>query len=394
MKILFIIPGLAIGGQEKIGMMLTNELMKYHEVITVCFEPENPLQFNYKTPIIRIENKIYKNSLIKALNLLKRAMALRKLKKFFHPDVSISMGETAIVANAFTFTPEYKIAAIHQAIKLLKGRLYKFSYQKHNKIIPVSNGINKELKEIYGIENSDFIHNGFDIDEIISSSQQKLDEKLTPFFNGKVMVHLGRFDFPKGHWHLVVFFVLIKKKISEARLLLMGDYDSENEIFRFCVSYLRLHGLKVAFLQNDENTDFNLTDVLFTGHQINPFQFLKKADVFVFPSIWEGFGNAIVEAMACGLPIVSADCPTGPREILLDEKNDNKYGVLLRPFELNFNQTNHYTTSLHECWAEKIIELLNDKNKMEFYKNQSLKRGMDFTIERSTKKWLDIIEQR
>jgi glycosyltransferase involved in cell wall biosynthesis len=150
----------------------------------------------------------------------------------------------------------------------------------------------------------------------------------------------------------------------------------------------------VAFLQNDENTDFNLTDVLFTGHQINPFQFLKKADVFVFPSIWEGFGNAIVEAMACGLPIVSADCPTGPREILLDEKNDNKYGVLLRPFELNFNQTNHYTTSLHECWAEKIIELLNDKNKMEFYKNQSLKRGMDFTIERSTKKWLDIIEQR
>ena len=61
MKILFIIPGLAIGGQEKIGMMLTNELLKYHEVITVCFEPENPLQFNYKTPIIRIENKIYKN---------------------------------------------------------------------------------------------------------------------------------------------------------------------------------------------------------------------------------------------------------------------------------------------------------------------------------------------
>ena len=253
MKILFIVPGLAIGGQEKIGMLLTNELLKYHEVITVCFEPENPLQFDYKTPIIRIENKIHTSPLLKAFNLLKRALALRKIKKSFQPDVSISIGETAIVANAFTFSPEYKIAAIHQAIKILKGKLYKFSYQKHDKIIPVSNGINKELKDIYGIKNSYFIHNGFDIDEIISSSQEKLDEKLNPFFNGKVLAHLGRFDIPKGHWHLIVLFVLIKKKMSAAKLLLIGDYDSENEIFKFCASYLKLHRLKIAFLKSNYN---------------------------------------------------------------------------------------------------------------------------------------------
>jgi glycosyltransferase involved in cell wall biosynthesis len=150
----------------------------------------------------------------------------------------------------------------------------------------------------------------------------------------------------------------------------------------------------MAFLQNDKNTDYNEIDILFTGHQVNPFQFLKKAEVFVFTSIWEGFGNAIVEAMACGLPVVSADCPTGPREILRDETNKNEYGILLPSFELNFNKKINYSTSLHEHWAKKIIELLEDKNKMEFYKTQSLKRCKDFSIEESSQKWLEIIEQK
>src|SRR5450432_4817237 len=117
MKILFIIPGLAIGGQEKIGMMLTTSLMKYHEVVTVCFESENPHQFNYTTPIIRIENKIYKNRVLKFINVFKRVITLRKIKKSYKPDISISFGETAIIANAFTNTSEFKIATIHQSIK-------------------------------------------------------------------------------------------------------------------------------------------------------------------------------------------------------------------------------------------------------------------------------------
>ena len=335
MKILFIIPGLAIGGQEKITMMLTNELIKYHEVVIVCFEEKNPLQYNFLSPIIRIENKIHKAKIYKIFNLIKRAVALRKIKKNVQPDVSVSIGETAIVANTFTFTREFKIASIHQAIKLLKGPLYKYCYQKHDKIIPVTNGINQQLKEVYGIQNNLYIYNGYNIEEITSCSQKKIDEKLLSFFNGKVIAHLGRFDLPKGHWHLVVLFVLIKKIIPESKLLLIGDYDTENKIFQFCIKYLKSNGFKCVFA-NDDNEDFKAADVLFTGHQTNPFSLLKQADVFVFPSLWEGFGNALVEAMACGLPIVSADCETGPKEILVD-KNGNNYGILLPSFELNFH---------------------------------------------------------
>ena len=66
-------------------------------------------------------------------------------------------------------------------------------------------------------------------------------------------------------------------------------------------------------------------DVLFPGWVDNPYAWMRRASVFVLSSVWEGLGNVLIEAMACGCAVVATDCPHGPREIL----DDGRFGPLV-----------------------------------------------------------------
>jgi glycosyltransferase involved in cell wall biosynthesis len=69
------------------------------------------------------------------------------------------------------------------------------------------------------------------------------------------------------------------------------------------------------------------TDVEFLGFQHNPYKYMARADVFALPSLWEGFGRVLVEAMACGVPVIATRCPSGPEEIVCDGAS----GLLVPP---------------------------------------------------------------
>ena len=69
--------------------------------------------------------------------------------------------------------------------------------------------------------------------------------------------------------------------------------------------------------------------VTFTGQVSNPYSILKRCDLFILASIWEGFGMVIVEALTLGVPVIASDINSGPQQIL----ENGKYGKLFNPYD-------------------------------------------------------------
>jgi len=90
-----------------------------------------------------------------------------------------------------------------------------------------------------------------------------------------------------------------------ARLVILGEAKNAAK------SAERLAGLRALAEQLDVAKDVELP-----GFVANPFRYMARAAVFVLSSRYEGLGNVLIEAMACGCPVVSTDCPVGPAEIL------------------------------------------------------------------------------
>ena len=236
----------------------------------------------------------------------------------------------------------------------------------------------------------------FDIDKIKEKAMLPIDESLLPFFNNKVLAHLGRFDTTKCHFDLVKFFILTKEKLPGVKLILLGGIDSsraENtRIYEFCINYLKKNNCKIIQHGKQYTADeVSAADVLIMGHQMNPFQYLSKADLFVFPSSLEGFPNALMEAMVCGLPVISSDCPTGPKEILIDNETGEQFGYLLPVFNHVFNVEDNTVNENHKLWAETICNLLTDEKLVKKFSIQSFKRAQQYSVDFVCKKWLQIL---
>ncbi len=114
----------------------------------------------------------------------------------------------------------------------------------------------------------------------------------------RVLIAIGRFTRQKGFDLLLQAFARLKDDYPEWTVMILGDGELRTEL-------------------ESMRNQLGLSErVNFPGVVKNPDKFLVEADIFVMPSRFEGFPNALCEAMACGLPVISTDCPSGPREII------------------------------------------------------------------------------
>src|SRR6185369_7788029 len=123
-----------------------------------------------------------------------------------------------------------------------------------------------------------------------------------------LLVACGRLKALKGFDYLLDALVEVRKTIP-ASLWIIGEGEQRAAL-----------ETKIKRLRLEDS-------VKLLGFQQNPFKYMAAADLFVLSSLYEGFGNVIVEAMACGVPVVATDCPYGPGEIIEDGKN----GILAPP---------------------------------------------------------------
>ncbi|HFC9253831.1 glycosyltransferase family 1 protein [Enterococcus faecium] len=145
-----------------------------------------------------------------------------------------------------------------------------------------------------------FLHNAVDLDVFKYSEDER--NKIRNEFNIMdcvVIGHIGRFNIQKNHKYLISIFEEIKRKITNVKLLLVGNGELEEEI---------LDLIKEKKIQED---------VIFTGIRSDVPSILSAMDVFVFPSLFEGMPNTVIEAQATGLPCVISDTIT--REVAITD---------------------------------------------------------------------------
>ncbi len=140
------------------------------------------------------------------------------------------------------------------------------------------------------------VYNAISISDIQESTREISE---IPHDEVPTAITVGRHVEQKDHETLLRAFAIVRKQMM-AKLILVGQGPRRNELDVLC-------------------RNLCIEDcVLFAGWQQNPFAWMSRADLFVLSSRFEGFGNVLVEAMACGLPVISTDCPSGPREIVCD----------------------------------------------------------------------------
>jgi glycosyltransferase involved in cell wall biosynthesis len=185
----------------------------------------------------------------------------------------------------------------HRRVFSLASR---WGYRRADAVVATSAGVAADLTGEFGVEASRIhvVHNPVDLDAIAGAAGEPLDPAHDAAWQPPVIVAAGRLADAKNYPLLIEAVALLRAHVP-ARLVILGTGDREASLRALVV-------------------DKRMEDVVtFAGFQRNPWKYIAKANVFALSSRYEGFGNVLVEAMACGVPVVATSSP-GTREIVSD----------------------------------------------------------------------------
>jgi len=364
-NILIVFNSLSGGGAERVMYDLFTELKK-RQLNVSYFLTINKLSKNKESSLL--SSLIKKNRIIRSiLNIFK---LLNKNKK--NTNIISALHEENFLSCIVFNKP---ILTIHNS-EVPKGIwivFYYFLYGyiarfKNAQIICVSKGLNKSMQKKFPKLKIKYIYNGLSL----LSKKQEIKECEEDKY-----LMIGRFVKQKNHMSGIYAFAKILNDNPSAKLTIVGEGP-----------------LKKDYLELIRKLEINKS-VEIRPWITNTEEIYMEHNVLLFPSLWEGFGNVIIEALHFGLNIIAVDCDFGPKEILFPDSDENKgkadesiyhiYGCIVRKL-------------VGESYKEQGLEIYEAARLLEikkkyiigsyFYENDAIK----YSVERMADKYIELLE--
>lgn len=323
-KVIFVIPNIRKGGAEKVLAVLLENLDRQIIHASCIFYDSSHM---YKVPddidVYSLDIKVGGSLKNKLINYIQGILKINNIVKAKKPDIVFSfLNRTnllVIFARLLSLNFRNKVKLIiserttpsveleGSSSKLVRF-LIKALYPKADRIVAVSEGVRLDLISNFNLPEKKIavIYNPLDLKKITALAGEEIEGYVWFDQYLPVVINVGSLSDPKSQDDLLRAFKIVRQKI-ECRLILLGEGEKEDELKRLSLS------LGIS------------SDVAFPGFQDNPFKFVSRSSVFVLSSRFEGFPNALTEAMACGIPVISTRCKSGPDEII----TDNVDGILV-----------------------------------------------------------------
>jgi len=358
-KLCIITPTLFGGGAERIAVNLANQYTKSGINTTlISLRGEGPYrkQINPDVNFINLKVKRVRYGLAALYKELREQQPTHIISVLMESNIILGLAlffnrkPKLIFREANTMDAVTRQNALKRAISLIRLR---FSYSRTNKIIANSPDTKKDLVKlkIADAKKIKVIPNPVLPVEYRELAKKSVSDDWLNDENLKVALNVGRLHEQKDQKLLIKSFVDLVAEDNRLRLIILGDGDEKDNLQKII----------------DEQHLNNFVKIV--PFQDNPWPYYKNADVFVLTSQWEGFGNVIVEALACGTPVVSTNCPGGPAYIL----DNGKYGRLVPLGD-------------KQALQAQIKKIINGQ--ITFDKKELIKRGNEFSVEKKAHLYL------
>ena len=308
-KLCFVLPSLNGGGAERAAVKILNALdeHRWHKSMYL-FRREGPYLPEVRSSI-ELRSGAAGRSRFSRWNELRRFLAewRPRLIVSFLSYFTVLTAARAAAAGRVVFNQQTPMSPfLADADYPWRGRWHRTAmslatrvgYPLADGVITTSAGVAEDLASAFGVPRSlmHVIHNPVDMDAIASAMAEPLPPEYEARWLRPVIVSAGRLADAKNYPLLLEALAILRQTVP-AKLFILGTGEREASI-RALVSQLEL-------------TDA----VTLCGFQANPWKFIARADVFALTSHYEGFGNVLVESLACGVPVVATSSP-GTREIV------------------------------------------------------------------------------